>query len=200
MSTVPQKQFLTPEEYLEAEQAAERKSEYLNGEVFAMAGTTPRHNLIVTNLVRDLGNQLRRLPCNVYSQDLRVRISATGLYTYPDVIVTCGEEQFAEGPGSPSLLNPVLLAEVLSDSTRDYDRGRKFEHYRTLRSTREYLTIDQAKMHVEHWRFQSPGSWLLTEFSQPGDSVNLVINAKLSLADIYEKLILDELQNLLPSV
>ncbi len=191
MSTQPQKQLVTPEEYLEAEQAAERKSEYLNGEVFAMAGTTLRHNLIVTNLVRDLGNQLRRLPCKVYSQDLRVRVSATGLYTYPDVLVTCGEEQLAEGPGSPSLLNPVVLIEVLSESTRDYDRGQKFEHYRTLRSLKEYVTIDQTKMHIEHWQFQSVGSWLLSEFSQPGDSISLVINAKLSLADIYEKVMLD---------
>jgi Uma2 family endonuclease len=190
MSTVLQTRFVTPEEYLAAEQSAERKSEYLNGEVFAMAGTT-RHNPIVTNLVGELRNQLRKLPCDIYSQDLRVRVSATALYTYPDVIVTCAEEQFADGPGNPSLLNPVLLIEVLSESTGDYDRGQKFEHYRTLQSIREYLMVDQAKMHVEHWQIQRVGSWLRTEFSQPGDSVNLVINAKLSLTDIYEKVLFE---------
>jgi Uma2 family endonuclease len=85
----------------------------------------------------------------------------------------------------------VLLIEVLSESTGDYDRGQKFEHYRTLQSIREYLMVDQAKMHVEHWQIQRVGSWLRTEFSQPGDSVNLVINAKLSLTDIYEKVLFE---------
>ena len=200
MSSLRQKPFVTPPEYLEAEQRAERRSEYLNGEVFAMAGATLGHSLIVTNLVRDLGNQLRKLPCKVYSQDLRVRVSSTGLYTYPDVVVTCGEEQVAEGPGSPSLLNPVLLIEVLSESTGDYDRGQKFEHYRTLPSLKEYLTVDQARMHVEHYKFQGVGSWLLTEFSQPGDSIALVVNAKLSLSDVYEKVILDDPQTSHPVI
>ena len=112
-------------------------------------------------------------PCRVYSQALRVCVSPTGLYTYPDVVVTCGEEQFVGGPGSSTLLNPLLIVEVLSESTRDYDRGAKFEHYRTLRSLNEYVTVDQPKIHVEHWKFKEAGSWLLQDLYQASDQGNL---------------------------
>ena len=187
MSTLPAKKFVTPEEYLEVEELAERKSEYLNGEMFLMAGTTSSHNLIVTNLVGELRNQLRKRKCNIYSQDLRARVSPTGLYTYPDVMVTCGEEQFLNGPKTSTLLNPILIIEVLSDSTKDYDRGEKFEHYRSLASLKEYVTVDQAKPHVEHWKFQKVGSWLLHEFHQPADVIDLGFEVSLRLADLYEK-------------
>jgi Uma2 family endonuclease len=185
VSTLLGKRFVTPEEYLEEEELAERKSEYRNGEVFLMAGTSSSHNLIVTNLVVELASQLRKRPCKVYSQDLRLRVSPTGLYTYPDVMVTCGDEQFLNGPRTSTLLNPILIVEVLSDSTRDYDRGEKFEHYRRLASLKEYLTVDQAKAHVDHWKFQEVGSWLLHEFHQPEDVIELEFAVTLRLADFY---------------
>ena len=136
MSSQPNS-LLTPEEYLEKERRAEYKSEYLAGEVFAMVGASYRHGLIVANLLRELGIQLKEKPCDVFAGDLRVRITLTGLYTYPDIVVICEPVQFADDR-KDTVLNPVILIEVLSDSTKDYDRGQKFQHYRTLPSLKEY--------------------------------------------------------------
>ena len=120
--------MITPEEYLARERQAEQKSEYFNGEIFAMSGASPRHVLIVTNVVAELRGQLKQRPCTAYSTDLRVKVSATGLYTYPDVVVVCGTPQFdAERKDTLLILNPTLIVEVLSDSTEGYDRGGKFE-------------------------------------------------------------------------
>jgi Uma2 family endonuclease len=178
--------FLTPEEYLEIERAAERKSEYFGGEMFAMAGATRRHLLIVTNLVIGLGQSLRDRPCEVYSTDMRHRVTPSGLYTYPDVMVACNKPQFADNR-QDTLLNPVVIIEVLSESTRDYDRGRKFQHYRTLPSLKEYLTIAQDEPHVEHWLRHGDG-WHLKEFSDPGQAARLdSISCTLTLTEIYNK-------------
>ena len=130
MSTQP-KTFLSEEEYLEIERKAEFKSEYFGGEMFAMAGANEAHNLLVTNLVRELSEQLRPRPCRVYSNDMRVRVAASGLYTYPDVVSVCGESRFLDEQRD-TLLNLNLLVEVLSPSTAEaYDRGLKFEQYRS---------------------------------------------------------------------
>jgi Uma2 family endonuclease len=178
---------LTPEEYLTLEREAEYKSEYFDGEVFAMAGASARHVLIVTNVVRELGTQLRRRPCTVYSSDLRVRVSETGLYTYPDVVVVCGTPQWADDQ-QDTLLNPTLLVEVLSESTKDYDRGGKFEHYRTLQSLIEYVLIAQDKTHVEHFVRQPDNRWILSETNSVEDTIHLSsIGCKLELAEIYDK-------------
>ena len=178
---------LSPAEYLELERKAERKSEYLNGEMFLMAGASPRHGVIVTNLVAELRQQLKARPCIVYSSDVRMRVSPSGLYTYPDVMVVCGEPQFA-GDQKDTVLNPNLIVEVLSDSTRDYDRGEKFQHYRTLSSLREYLTIAQDAPHIERWTRQPEDHWLLTEFSDLSQSVQLTsVDCVLSLTEVYDK-------------
>src|SRR2546422_1174815 len=126
MSMLP-KTHLTPEEYLEIERNAERKSEYYAGEMFATAGASEEHGLISANLLVLLHTQLRRSPCRPFISDLRVNIPATGLYTYPDIVVACGERKFIDEKAD-TLLNPVLIAEILSPSTEAYDRGRKFEH------------------------------------------------------------------------
>ena len=179
--------LLTPDEYLERERKAERKSEYFQGEMFLMAGASRWHGLIVTNLVGELHGQLKARPCEVYSSDMRIRVSPSGLYTYPDVMVVCGEVQFADDQ-KDTLLNPNLIVEVLSDSTRDYDRGRKFQHYRALPSLREYLTIAQDAPHVEHWTRQPEDRWLLTEFSDLSQSVQLTsVSCVLSLTEVYDK-------------
>jgi len=186
VSTQP-KSWLTPEQYLELERKAEFKSEYLQGEMFAMAGASEPHNLVVANLIRDLGQQLRRRPCRIYPSDMRVRVSATGLYTYPDVTVVCEPPQFADQQ-TDTLLNPTLIAEVLSPSTEGYDRGRKFEHYRAIESLAEYLLVAQDRVHVDLYTRQPDGSWVLSEASRLEDTLELrSVGCQLVLGDLYEK-------------
>ena len=186
MSLQPKTRF-TPEEYLALERKAECKSEYFNGEIFAVSGATPQHVLIVTNVVSELRGQLKSRPCTVYSTDLRLKVSATGLYTYPDVIVVCGEPQFDDDQ-KDTLLNPTLIVEVLSDSTKDYDRGGKFEQYRMLESFIEYVLIAQDKHHVEHFVRQPDNHWLFSETNRLEDALELSsIGCNLALIEVYDK-------------
>jgi Uma2 family endonuclease len=186
MSTQP-KVYITPEEYLAIERKAEYKSEYFNGEMFAMAGASERHATIVANIMYLLVGQLRGRPCKAYSNDLRVRVSPTGLYTYPDVVVTCDQPQLAD-EHRDTLLNPTLIVEVLSESTKDYDRGGKFEHYRTLASLSEYVLIAQDKCHVEHFARQPDNRWLLAETNRLKDTIHLSsIDCDLALPEVYDK-------------
>jgi Uma2 family endonuclease len=186
MSSLPAT-YLSPAEYLEIERRAECKSEYYRGEMFAMAGASLRHALIVSNLVRELSLRLKGRPCGAFSTDLRLQVSPTGLYTYPDLMVICGDAQYADNR-KDTVQNPVVIIEVLSDSTRDYDRGRKFQHYRALASLQEYLTVEQDAVHVEHWSRQRSGQWLLSEFEKREDSVRLdSIACVLPLTEIYDK-------------
>jgi Uma2 family endonuclease len=186
MATQP-KTILTAEQYLEIERKADYKSEFFNGEMFAMAGAQRAHNQLVASLVRELGQQFRGRPCDVYPSDMRVRVKSTGLYTYPDVTAVCGEQRFADGQ-TDTLLNPSLIVEVLSSSTEAYDRGRKFEHYQSIESLREYLLVASDRMHVDLYSTQPDGRWLLTSASLPEDSLILEsVGAELLLADLYEK-------------
>lgn len=187
MSTQAQR-VLSPEEYLELERAANFRSEYLAGETFAMAGASPRHALIVTNLVTALDRQLGDRPCFVFSTDLRLRVSPTGLFTYPDVMVACGEMRFADEQRD-TLLNPIVIVEVLSESTKDYDRGSKFAHYRALDSLQVYLLVEQERPHVELYLRQSDGRWILSETDRLDDVLDLApIGCRLSVAELYRKL------------
>lgn len=193
MSTSP-KTFLTPDEYLEIERKAEFKSEYHNGEMFAMAGAKSDHNLLVTTFVSLLYPQLRSRPCHIYANDMRVRVSATGLYTYPDVAVVCGELRFLD-EHEDTLLNPNLVVEVLSPSTEAYDRGRKFEQYQTIESFTEYLLVSSDRVHVDLFRRQPGGDWLLKSSDRLEDPLDLQsIGCRLSLADLYEKVDLAALE------
>jgi Uma2 family endonuclease len=177
----------TPEEYLTLERQAEHKSEYFAGEIFAMSGASRQHNLIVTNIVAALHGQLRNRPCEVYANDMRVKVSATGLYTYPDVVVLCGEPQFDDAH-KDTLLNPTVLIEILSPSTEAYDRGDKAAHYRKLATLAEYVLVSQEKMQVEHYVRQPDNQWLLSETSNVQDSFSLPsICCSLALADIYDR-------------
>lgn len=181
------KTIYTPDEYLALERSCETKHEYYDGEIFAMGGASRYHVLIVTNSVVALGSQLKEGPCQVYSADLRVKVSPTGLYTYPDVIVLCEEPQFSDEQ-KDTLLNPALIIEVLSESTENYDRGRKFEQYRTIDSFVEYLLIAQDRPHVEHHIRQADGSWLLYETNNLTDTIQLKsVPCTLQIADIYAK-------------
>jgi len=186
MSLQPQQRY-TPEEYLALERKAEYKSEYLAGEIFAMSGASERHNLITLNVAAALHAQFRDRPCRAYTSDMRVKVSPTGLYTYPDVVALCGEPQF-DDEQRDTLLNPTVIIEVLSPSTEAYDRGGKFGHYRKLASLVEYVLISQEEPHVEHYVRQADNQWLLSEAGSLQDAVRLPsINCALVLAEIYEK-------------
>jgi Uma2 family endonuclease len=188
MSTQPQRAFLTPEEYLKIERNAEFKSEYLNGEMFAMAGVRRAHDLIAMNVYRVLGNQLLERDCHVYSSDMRVKIKKIDKYTYPDVAVTCGKEVF-EDDQVDTLLNPIVIIEILSDSSKAYDPGKKFQHYQFIDSLVEYILIAQDTIHVDHYVRQKDKTWLRYEYKNPDDTVKLEsIGCELALKDIYMKL------------
>jgi Uma2 family endonuclease len=177
---------ISPEEYLERERAAEHRNEYLDGDVFALAGVSFAHSRIVTNLVVAIGLQLKGRTCSVHATDLRVAVSRKGLYTYPDVFV-CGEPKFIDA-NSDTVTNPKVIIEVLSDSTKDYDRGGKFAQYRRIASLAEYLLVAQDEPHVEHFVKQPDGSWNLTETSDRAATVELPsIECRLELAGIYDK-------------
>jgi Uma2 family endonuclease len=187
MASQPKTRY-TPEEYLALERSCEAKHEYYNGEIFAMSGASKWHVLIVTNLVGELHSQLKQSPCTIYSTDLRVQVAPTGLYTYPDVIVLCDELRFSDEQ-QDTLLNPALIIEVLSESTKDYDRGGKFELYRTIDSFVEYLLIAQDRPHLEHHVRQPDGSWILHETNNLEDTIHLKsVQCSFRMADIYLKI------------
>jgi len=179
--------YVTPDEYLAREREAEQKHEYVDGEVRPMSGASFQHVLIVTNIVRELSTRLRESDCLVASTDLRVRVRPDGLFTYPDVVVVCEAPQFAD-EHHDTLLNPTLIVEVLSASTRDYDRGDKFARYRTLDTLQEYVLVDQATTHVEHFVRQPEGGWLLSETDARADAISLAaIDCELPLSEMYHK-------------
>jgi Uma2 family endonuclease len=184
MTAVP-KRKLTPAEYLAIERKAEFKSEFLDGEMFAMAGASFAHNAIKDNLIVQLGSQLKGGPCRTLSSDMRVKVSATGLYTYPDVIILCGPAELEDANGD-TLLNPQVIIEVLSESTAGYDQGRKYRHYQRLESLREYILVAQDEPAVERRVRQSRWDWLQTTFAGLDGELELAtVPAKIPLADIY---------------
>lgn len=182
-----QKPFLTPDQYLEIERQAEYKSEYHSGQMFAMAGASREHNLIIASIVRRLGNLLDGRPCETYPSDMRVLVSATGLYTYPDVSVVCGEPEFADARGDV-LLNPLIIVEVLSPSTEPYDRGAKFALYQRLPSLQEYVLVSQDKPQVERYARQLDGRWLYELLEGLEVSVALeALDVILPLGEIFDR-------------
>ena len=182
MTALPKRQF-TAQEYLAIERAAQFKSEFYKGEMFAMAGATEAHDLIVTNLIREIGNALKGRSCRVYSSDMRVKVTASGLYTYPDVSVLCGTSLF-EDERRDTLLNPSLIVEVLSDSTEAYVRGKKFDHYRGLSSLQEYILIPQDDRKVEHYIRGQEERWLFSAVRGPVVEFPS-IQCELALAEIF---------------
>jgi Uma2 family endonuclease len=186
MSSNPKTCF-TPQEYLAIERKAEFRSEYIDGEIVAMGGASRRHNLITINIAREITQQLKGRPCETYSSDMRVRIPTTDLYTYPDVVVVCGEPVF-EDDRFDTLTNPTLIIVVLSESTESYDCGKKFRYYRTIESFAEYLLIAQDEHRVEQYVRQKDGRWLLSETRSLDGEVELPsIGCLLSLSEVYDK-------------
>lgn len=183
---------LTPEEYLRIERDAEWKSEYIDGEMFAMSGASPRHVLITGNLTRELGNQLHDGPCGVYPADLRVSTDRRRHYTYPDVVVACDPLQFVDDR-KDTITNPTLIAEVLSESTEKYDRGAKFERYRAVSPLAEYMLVAQDRVHIELYTRQADGGWILREWSARDAEIDLIsLQCRLKVAEIYAKVTFDE--------
>ncbi|HEX8231344.1 MAG TPA: Uma2 family endonuclease [Chloroflexia bacterium] len=181
--------YYSPEQYLALERKAQSRSEYVNGGIYAMSGASREHNLISLNIAGELRAQLRGQPCEVYISDMRVKVSATGMYTYPDVVAVCSEPVF-EDAQVDTLTNPTVIVEVLSPSTEGYDRGEKFAHYRRLESLQEYVLVAQDKVRVEHFvrLDDTSGQWVLTEISEPGGTLHLTsIGCELSLRDIYDR-------------
>lgn len=178
---------LTEQEYLERERAAEFRSEFFQGEMFAMAGGTPHHSQIALRMGAELLAALEPGPCVVYESNLRVKVEASGLYTYPDLSVSCETPRFVDDT-QDTLLNPTVLVEVLSESTEGYDRGRKFEMYRRIPSLREYILVSQWEPRIESFVRQGDGTWLLHEAVGPESSFTISsLGVTLSLARVYAK-------------
>ncbi|HEV2764142.1 MAG TPA: Uma2 family endonuclease [Pyrinomonadaceae bacterium] len=177
--------YVTPEEYLELERQADCKSEYADGVVYAMAGASERHNLIVANIVAGLHAQLFGGRCRVYPSDLKVRAPKPRYFFYPDVSVVCGETKFHD-EHKDVVLNPVVIFEVLSEATAAYDRGKKFQHYQQLDTLAEYVLVSQDDATVERYVRREDGSWIYTKLS--GLDVSLVLSSikcELELRFIY---------------
>ena len=186
MSSLAAETLLTPEEYLTSERKATIKSEYLSGQIVAMSGASNAHNLITLDIGTELNIQLRGHECLVYTNDMRIRTSPMGSYFYPDVVVVCGEPQFEDNVFD-TLLNPILVIEVLSPSTEAYDKGEKFLQYQELASLQEYILVAQDRIRVEHYRLLKT-QWVQTEFRSPEDVLSLnSIRCELPLQDIYRR-------------
>lgn len=175
---------LTEEQYLEVERLGETKSEFHDGQMFAMAGATPNQAMVTASMITLLHRQMPP-GCRTFSSDLRIKASPAGLYTYPDCSVICGDLQYF-GDQKDVVTNPLLLVEVLSPSTEGYDRGKKFEFYRTNESIREYLVVHQDRRHVEHHSKQDDGSWVLREYFGGERAFSIArLGVQISLAELY---------------
>jgi Uma2 family endonuclease len=180
-----QPQPLTPEQYLKIERAAQCKSEYYNGRMYAMAGASATHVLITGNLTGETRNALKGRGCLVFASDLRVRVSPAGLYTYPDLAVVCDQPKYADNDRD-TLLNPIVIVEVLSPSTEGYDRGFKFAQYRRIESLQEYVLVSQTEPCVEVFRRQPGGNWLLAESAGLDAACRLEsLDCGIALSEIY---------------
>lgn len=184
------KRLFTPQEYLLLEDQAAYKSQYVAGEIYAMAGAEPEHVEIVTNIDFALKTLFGERPCRSYTTDLRVRASAGEMSTYPDVVALCGKPLFDRSSRPPVLLNPQVIFEVLSPATETFDRGEKFLRYRSLDSLTDYVLVAVDFRRVEHHARQAGGAWTLTEHRRPADRVPLrSLDGELTLAQIYRRFV-----------
>lgn len=186
MSSAALSKRYSPEEYLALERKAEHKSEYYNGAIYAMSGASREHNLLAMNLSVAIHPQLKGRPCEVYASGMRVRVRSTTLYTYPDVVIACDNPRF-EDQEFDTLLNPVVLFEILSPSTEAYDRGMKFANYRSIESLREYVLVSQSVRRIEQYVRQGD-TWLLTDYGDLDDVVELAsVGCKIAVRDVYDR-------------
>lgn len=180
------KKKLSTEEYLEFEKKSLEKHEYFRGEVFAMAGASPRHNVIFSNLFGDLAYRLKGKPCRPYGSDLRIHIPENTLYTYPDISIICGEI-IPSKTDADTAIQPTVLIEILSPSTRDYDKGGKFTLYRDIPTLQEFIVIDSESISIEAFRINEKGHWELEHYRSINDTLNIpIVHVSFPLHEIYE--------------
>lgn len=178
----------TETEYLEYDLHSEFKSEFFNGQIYAMAGACEKHNTISINIASELRTQLKNKPCKVYAGDMRIKVKSSGLFAYPDLLVVCPEQEFS-GDKPDTLLNPVVIIEILSDSTESTDRGAKFSHYRQIPSLREYVLVGQNSQKIEKYHLNASSKWELEETTEENPQIELhSISCVLSLEEVYDKI------------
>ena len=180
------KRKFTIQEYLEREKAAHRKSEYYRGEIFAMSGAGNRHNIIFSNLFREVASFLKGKPCRPYGSDMRVHIPENTLFTYPDITIMCGDLMSSD-VDEDSFIGPSVIIEILSPSTRNYDRGGKFKLYRDIPTLREYILVDSQAIGIEVFRIDPHDHWVLEEYKTMDDTLVIqTVSISIPLQDIYE--------------
>ncbi|TVP60666.1 MAG: Uma2 family endonuclease [Nodularia sp. (in: Bacteria)] len=187
MMQLQKERYYSPEEYLELEVNSEIRHEYIDGQIIPMTGGTPNHNQLALNLSGTLNFLLKRQPYRVFIADQRLWIPQRRINTYPDVMVVQTPLEYQEGR-KDTLTNPVMIAEVLSKSTKSYDRDEKFAAYRTISSFQEYILIDQYTMHVEHYCKTDQNKWIFSEYDDGDVTLNLAaVPCQVLLADIYDQ-------------
>jgi Uma2 family endonuclease len=178
---------ITEAEYLALDRAAEIRSEFIDGEMVAMSGGTPEHSTVAVNLTVELGNRLGDGPCQVFNNDLRIRVRPGRMYTYPDLSVVCGELQFSDDIRD-TITNPSVIFEVLSPSTERYDRGKKFAFYENIQSLKSYVLVSQEEMLVEHFTRTEANTWTMRRHTKPEDELHIAeIGVSIPLAAIYRR-------------
>lgn len=191
----PERGYVSPEAYLQMERDAENKNEYFNGEIFAMTGASFNHNLIAVNITSSLHGALRDSPCYVLSSDMKIQVDKARHYVYPDVSIVCDRVEFS-GERENIVVNPIVLFEILSVATRDYDRGSKFMAYRNVISLKDYILVDQYSLHVEHFQKNDKGQWVLDEYKSQSDAFIIksigVEGVELSLQNIYDRVKIED--------
>ncbi|MDQ6903840.1 MAG: Uma2 family endonuclease [Bacteroidota bacterium] len=181
-----QKKLYTIQEYLEMENEVSEKHEFYKGEIFAMSGAGKRHNIISINIIISLGKSLKGKHCRPYGSDMRINIPENTLFTYPDISIFCGEVKNLKEDANTATL-PVIIIEILSPSTRNYDRGEKFMLYRAIPSLKEYILVDSEAIHTEHFAINKEGLWQLKEHDVITDEIFMeTLDVKLPLQEIYE--------------
>ncbi|SLM30713.1 conserved hypothetical protein [Desulfamplus magnetovallimortis] len=185
----PSSKIISPEEYFYSEETSDVKNEYFHGEIFAMTGASLAHNIIASNTIIELGMALQGSECTVFTSDMKVEIDPAHHYTYPDISVVCGGIKLIPNRNDV-ITNPVVIIEILSQSTMDYDRGSKFTAYRNIDTLRDYILINQYKYHVEYFsKNDSNAKWHLNEYKQKEDTINIQsIDTRLTLKQIYNKI------------
>jgi len=187
------KQKVSIEEYLEMEQSSIEKHEYYKGEIFAMSGAKMPHNTISKNLLGTLFTKLKGKKCQPYGSDVRIHIESNTLFAYPDISIIC-DEVITRNNDDFNVLNPVAIIEILSQSTKNYDRGEKFKLYRDIPTLKEYILIDSESIHIETFRLNEKNHWELEEYNFVTEELYVkAINEKILIADIYEGVKIPEL-------
>ena len=182
-----QKKFYSIQEYLEMEKDSFEKHEYYKGEIFAMAGAGPRHNVISVNIITALANALKGKSCQPYGSDMRIHIPENSLFTYPDISIICGEI-ITSKENEETVTQPTVIIEILSPATKNYDRGEKFMLYRAIPALKEYILIDSESIHAEHFAINKEGLWQLKEHNNPEEKISIeTVNIQLMMQDVYER-------------